>query len=197
MDGAWLARMRWRRRGAWLWPAFVAAIAADAIIAHALPPSGDSQTLVGAAVLACFLNLIAVVLLSWPIGMALRRLRPDLPRIVARDYGGTTAVVAITLVLLLAGLLHRPSIAADQNAMREAIARAEAWIGDRAPPEFRRNVTRVNTYPIEPGNIYRSCVPSDAHRRSYCVVVKVHMPPQQSIRFDGYESNAVFASGAG
>ena len=75
--------------------------------------------------------------------------------------------------------------------------RAVAWIGDRAPAEFRRNVTRVNTYPIEPGSIYRTCAPSDARPRSYCVVVKLRMPVRQSVQFDGYESNATFAAGTG
>ena len=189
--------MRWRRRGAWLWPAFVGATVADGVIGHALPPAGDSQTVMGAALLACFLNLVVVVLLSRPLGAAIRRVRPDLPRIVARDYAGTTAIVMISAVLLLAGVLHRPSITAHRDAMREATARAEAWIGYRAPSEFRRNVMRSNTFQIQPGSIYRTCVPSDIHPRTYCVVVKLNLPVQQSVRFDGYESNAVFGAGTG
>jgi hypothetical protein len=90
MDGAWLHRMRWRRRGAWLWPMFVALTVADAVIGHLLPPAGDSQTLVGAGLLALVLNLIAVILLSRPFGGLLRRFRRDLPSIVARDYAGTS-----------------------------------------------------------------------------------------------------------
>ncbi len=196
MDGAWLARMRWRRRGAWLWPMFIVAMAADAVIGHALPPAGESQTLLGAALLGCFLNLVAVVLLSKPIGAVIRKRRPDFPRIVARDYGGTTAIVAIAAVLLVVGLLHRPSIVAHRRAMQDAIARAQAFIGDRAPAEFRRNVEEVSTFVIQPGSIYRTCVPSDTRPRDYCVVVRVHMPLDQSVVFDGYESNAVFGAGA-
>ena len=47
MDGAWVARARWRRRGAWLWPAFAAFTIADAVIGHELPPAGDAETIVG------------------------------------------------------------------------------------------------------------------------------------------------------
>ena len=55
MDRAWLRRMRWRRRGAWMWPSFVALTLADAVIGRLLPPSGDSQTVLGAGLVAAFL----------------------------------------------------------------------------------------------------------------------------------------------
>ncbi len=110
MDGAWLVRMRWRRRGAWLWPAFVAAVIVDALIGHALPPVGDTQKLFGAALVACFLNLLGIVLLSLPLAALLRRRRPDLPWIVARDYGGTAVVLAITAALLSAGLINHSTV---------------------------------------------------------------------------------------
>ncbi len=197
MDGAWLGRMRWRRRGAWLWPAFAAAIVVDAILGHALPPSGETQTVLAAALAGCVLNLIAVVLLSRPVGVLMRRARPDLPRVVARDYGGTVVVLMITAGLLLAGVLHRPSVLEHKRAMHDAIARAQAWIGARAPAEFRRNVEFVSIFAIEPGNIYRTCVPSEDRTRTYCVIVKTHLPFARSVRFDGYESNSVFAAGAG
>ena len=48
--------------------------------------------------------------------------------------------------------------------------------------------------PIEPGHIFRICVPST--QRHYCVVVKTDLPLQQSVRFAGYELNAVFSQGA-
>jgi hypothetical protein len=197
MDGAWLARMRWRRRGAWLWPAFAAAIVVDAVLGHALPPSGETQTVLAAALAGCVLNLIAVVLLSRPVGMLIRRARPDLPKVVARDYGGTVVVLTVTAVLLLAGVLHRPSVLEHKRAMQDAIVRAQAWIGARAPAEFRRNVEFVSIFAIEPGNIYRTCVPSEDRTRTYCVIVKTRLPFAQSVSFDGYESNSVFAAGAG
>jgi hypothetical protein len=197
MDGAWLARARWRRRGAWQWPAFAAVTLADAVIGHALPASGETQTLLAAALAGLVLNLIAVILLSRPLGAALRRFRPDLPKVVARDYAATLVVVSVGALLLLAGVIHRPSLLEHQRAMRDAIARAQAWIGDRAPAEFRRNVEFVSTLAIEQGSIYRTCVPSDDRTRTYCVIVKTHLPFARSVSFDGYESNAVFSAGTG
>src|SRR5690242_1923100 len=110
MEAAWLARMRWRRRGAWLVPVFAIGIAVDAVIGHALPPTGETQTILAAALIAWFLNLFAVLALALPLGAAIRRARPDMPKVVARDYAGTAAVVMVTFVLLAIGLAHRPSV---------------------------------------------------------------------------------------
>jgi hypothetical protein len=195
MDGA-LARLRWRRRGAWLWPAFAAATGADAVIGHALPPAGESQTLFGAALLGCALNLLAVLLGSRPLGAVLRRAKPALPTFVAKDYGGTVAIAGVAAVILAAGLVHRSTVTSDARIMQDAIVRAQAWIGDHAPDEFRRNIAIVSTYTIEPGGAYRMCVVGREDRRSYCVVVRPKLPFARSVGFAGYEPNSVFAQGA-
>jgi hypothetical protein len=197
MSGAWLARLRWRRRGAWLWPAFAALTVADGLVAHALPPTGDSQSFIGALVIACFANVIAVLVLSRPLGALARRYRPDIPKLVARDYGGRLALLVVTAVVLGVGLLHHPTIVEHRQAMNDAIARAQAWIGARAPAEFRRDVNFVSTFTIEPGQIYRLCVPSDRAARTYCVVVNRQLPFAKSVRFAGYEPNSVFSEGVG
>jgi hypothetical protein len=180
-----------------MWPAFVGLIAVDAVIGHLLPPAGEKQTLVAAALAGLLLNLVGVILLSRPIGALIRRRRPDLPRSVARDYGGTAVVLTVTTVLLVAGLAHRSSITSEQATMRDAIVRAEAFIGDRAPDEFRRNVKLIDTVAIEPGSIYRMCVPGVHGIRTYCVIVNTQLPFARSVRFAGYEPNSSLAAGTG
>ena len=197
MSGAWLARLRWRRRGAWLWPAFAALTIVDGVVGHALPPAGDTQAFLGALLVACVLNLIAVLILSRPLGGLLRRYRTDLPKVVARDYGGRAAILLVTVAILAAGLLHRPTILQHRRSMQDAISRAQAWIGDRAPAEFRRNLEYVSTFTIEPGRIYRTCVPSDRRARTYCVIVNTQLPLATSVKFAGYEPNSVFSEGVG
>jgi hypothetical protein len=201
---AWLTRtralyvrMRWRRTGAWLWPSFVALVVVDAVVGRLLPPAGTTETLIAAGLLGLVLNVIVVVLLSRPLGMLLRRFRPDMPGVVARDYAGTIVIVGVTIVLASVGIAHRPAIAARQRDSGDAIARAQAWIGDRAPDEFRRNLQFVSLLAIQPGSIYRACVASVDGKRSYCVIVNRNLPFQRSVTFSGYEPNSVLAAGAG
>lgn len=195
MERGWLHRVRWRRRGAWLWPAFVATAIADAAVGHLRPVSGDSESVAAAALVGLALNLLAVLLLSRPLGALLRRARGDLPSVVARDYAGTSVVFAVTTVLLVVGLVHHDTIMSDEATMRDATVRAQAWIGDHAPPEFRRNVPRSNTFVIQPGSLYRTCVPGRHGARSYCVIVRTQLPFAHSVSFDGYEPNWAFAQG--
>ena len=189
--------MRWRVTGAWLWPAFVALTVLDGVIGHAIPPAGTTETLFAAMLLGLVINVIAVVLLSRPFGMLFRRVRPDMPGVVARNYGGTAVVLAVTAVLAGVGLAHRPEIQARRRAIDDAIARAQAWIGDRAPDQFRRNLQYVSLLAIEPGTIYRACVPSVDGTRSYCVIVNRELPFPNSVSFSGYEPNSVLDAGAG
>lgn len=195
MEVGWLHRLRWRRRGAWLWPVFVAAVAADAVLGHLRPPTGDTQSLPAGALAGLALNLVAVLFLSRPLGALLRRLRSDLPGVVARNYAGTSAVLGVSLALLAAGLVHHASVVANQDAMRDATLRAEAWIGDRAPAEFRRHAALAETFAIQPGSIYRTCVPGDRVNRAYCVIVKTQLPFARSVSFAGSEPNAIFSQG--
>jgi hypothetical protein len=194
---AWVERVRWRRRGAWLWPAFVALTVADAVVGSELPPVGDTQSLYAAALLGAALNLLGVIVLSWPLSLLIRRVRPDLPKVVARDYAGTALVMAVTVGLLTAGLAHRSTVEAHQSALTEAATRAEAWIGTRAPAQFRRNAASINTFTIQPGRLYRSCAPGAQPSRSYCVIVKIWLPSARSVSFAGTEPNSVFALGVG
>lgn len=174
---------------------FVLAIAVDAVIGHELPPAGESQRLFGAALLACACNLLAVLLCSRPLGAVIRRFKPELPTFVAKDYGGTTALAIVTIALTGAGIAHRSTIDANARMLSDAIARAQAFIGDRAPAQFRHNLALVDTYTIEVGKAYRMCVVSDDHMHSYCVVVRPKLPFARSVTFAGYEPNSVFSQG--
>jgi hypothetical protein len=197
MEGAWFARVRWRRRGAWLWPTFAALTLVDGVIGHLLPPSGEKQTFVAAALLGCAFNLVGVIVLRWPVGSLIRRVRGDLPWEVAKDYAGTAVVTLVSLALVAWGLANRSSVIANRDALRDAVVRAQAWIGDRAPTEFRRDLALISTFTIEAGRVYRSCVPSTDGRRTFCVIVRPRLPTPSSVRFDGYEPNSVFAQGMG
>ena len=116
---------------------------------------------------------------------------------VAGDYAGTGVVLMVSVVLLAWGLVNRASIIADRDALRDAVVRAQAWIGGAAPAEFRRNVGEISTVTIEAGRMYRSCVPSVNGRRTFCVIVRRNLPTASCVRFDGYEPNTAFSQGLG
>jgi hypothetical protein len=178
-----------------MWPAFIAAVIAEAVLGHLLPWSGDSSALAAAGLQALVLNTIGVVALARPLGLVLRRRRRDLPLIVARDYAGTSVVAVIAVLLVLAAVSHHGTIMAHRNAREDAIVRAQAFIGDHAPAEFRGNVQWVSMFTIQSGSLYRACVPSAATGRTYCVIVDTRKPFAHSVNFDGYEPNSVFSSG--
>jgi hypothetical protein len=195
MEATWIARARWRWRGAWLWPAFVATALLDGVIATTRPFVGDRQSLAGGVLAGLVLNLLAVLFCSRGFGFILRRWRTDMPVGVARNYGGAAAVVLVSAGLLAAGLARHSGIVATQHALRDAIVRAVAYIGDHAPQTFRADAQRTDTFTIQAGAIYRTCVPSQDGKHSYCVIVRPHQPSQRSVVFDGYEPNWLFAEG--
>jgi 3-methyladenine DNA glycosylase Mpg len=115
---------------------------------------------------------------------------------VARNYAGAAAVLVVSAGILGIGLLHRSTILDRQRMLDDVVARAEAYIGDRAPAAFRVNAAHTDTFTIQAGSVYRTCVPSSNGRRTYCVIVKPKLPLAQSVVFAGYEPNWLFAEGA-
>jgi hypothetical protein len=195
MDGAWLVRARWRVRGAWMWPAFVVLGVADGIVGHLLPDAGDGQSVFGGVIVALLLNLFAIVVVAWPVAWLLRRAYRDMPWPVARNYGGTGCVMLVTAGFVALGLLHHATVTADRSAIRDAEARAAAYIGARAPAPFRARASHVDTFTIQAGVIYRTCVANRGGTRHYCVVVDESKPLAHSVRPAGSEPNAVLALG--
>ena len=97
MDGErfWPARLRWRLRGAWLWPTFLALTVVNAIVLRELPLAGERgpDGIMPALILAGFMNLVVVAVLAPLAGWLLRRRRRDLPRLIATDYSGHGAAL--------------------------------------------------------------------------------------------------------
>jgi hypothetical protein len=196
MDAAPLVRLRWRLSGAWLWPSFFVLTIADAVVVHDLPVSGDTGlSLVGAWAFAAIVSLLAIALFAGLVGRLVRRLRPDMPRSVARNYGGALVTLVASLAILGAGLLHHPSVAADRTGLAQAVTQAAGYIDERAPAAYRRNLNRLYTLQVQGPIVYRSCVPDNAGDRLYCVIVDLSKPIGKTVTYDGSESNAQFGAG--
>ena len=197
MERVWASRLRWRLRGAWLAPLLVLFTLGDALMLHALPLAGEDIDLFASLLLAGFFNLVAVAAIAPFAGIALRRLRPDLPQFVARNYAGAALVVLVAAALLTGGLLHHATVDRDRAALAVAHARGIAWIGAQAPAEFRNHIARADTIAIVAGSVYRTCAPGARPDRAWCVIVNARARFPHGIRFGGGEPNARFQAGRG
>src|SRR4051812_49886850 len=89
-EGVRWTRLRWRLRGATMWPAFVVGVIVDAALVHALPIAGETAPeAFGAILLAFFFNLVAVAIRPPPAGRWPRRRGPRVPKAGAAERGGT------------------------------------------------------------------------------------------------------------
>lgn len=175
-----------------MWPAFVVLTAVDALVLHLLPIAGERIEPVGGAVLAGFLNLVAIAVLAPLTGLLLRRRRRDLPRVVATDYAGTALLGAVTATLVVGGLLHRPALAEQRRDFALQAVAARDYLTRHAPPAYHRNLAAADTVTLGP-DLYRTCVPGNDPERALCVFVSTDQSPP-GVRLDGNrETNASFA----
>src|SRR3954447_6290737 len=94
-EALWQTRLRWRLRGAMLWPAFMAAVVIEAVLLDRLPVSGaDGPGLFAALLLAGFANLFVVAVAAPLAGRWLRRRRPGMTPVIATDRAGEVLVAA-------------------------------------------------------------------------------------------------------
>jgi hypothetical protein len=196
MERVWTARLRWRLRGAVLAPLLVVVVVGEAVLLSRLPIADEGPDLVGGLLLAGFFNLIAVAVIAPFAGMALRRVRPDLPPFVARDRAGVALVLLLAAGLAVGGLLHHHALTRDHRLAADAVARGRAWIGarDDIPATFRRHVALTDVVPVQAGRIYRVCVNDVANAdRAWCVMVDEAAAYPAGVRFAGTEPNRLFA----
>jgi hypothetical protein len=190
VESLWRSRLRWRWRGALQWPAFVVLCVLDALLLGLLPIAGDEGTdFVPAFLLAMFFNLIAVAIVGPGAAMLLRRRRRDLPKVVAQDYTGTAALLAVTLALLAGGLVHRPALREAERDLAAQAAAARDYARARAPEPFREHADLLTTLKLE-DELYRSCVPGDDPKRWFCMYVSTESSPPGVTEDRNRESNA-------
>ena len=151
-------RLRWRLRGAWQWPTFALLTVLDALLVAWLPFQGEGGDAIGAVLIVGFFNLLAVAVVAPFLGMALRRRRPDLPLVIARDYAGTALLVTIFLALLVGGLLHRGPRVDQQNARAAGETAVRDWLAREEPafaPITARGHARARARPLPRLRLHR------------------------------------------
>jgi hypothetical protein len=182
----WLRRLRWRMRGAWLWPAFLGLTVIDGVLITALPPYGWTPPgIVGGLLLAGFANLLLLAVVAPPAGILLRKRRRDLPRPIAFDYAGTALFCALTVTLVIAGIAHAPAVAAREDDAEALSAAVHSYVMQEAP-EWADGLERIEIREYAP-EVFRACVPGPDPRKALCLVVDTDRRPARVTRDDSMQ----------
>ena len=181
VERLWPARLRWRMRGAWLWPAFFVAHAGrrDPDLACCRPTRARRPGWSAALLLAGFANLFLVAVVAPLAGGRLRRRRPDLPRLIAADYAGTALLGALAAAILVAGLAAPPG---GRRPTATTTARcstpSRGYVRDRGDRVARRACRGVDARELRRRTVYRVCVPGRDPRRWLCLIVDTDRAPR-------------------
>jgi hypothetical protein len=189
-------RLRWRLRGAWLWPTFVVATVLEMALLHWLPVQGDATGWVAALLVAGCLNVIAVALVGGVGGIVLRRRRGDMPRVVADNYAGTAVLGIVAAGLLVAGVLHRPTVVHRRAAFGVQSLAVRRWVDAHGDAFARAHVAQSDSLLLDE-DLFRTCVPGRDPKRWLCLVVSTVRSPPVVKRDLSSEPNALFNARGG
>ena len=198
----WVARARWRLRGAMQWPAFVVLTVVDGLVLYRLSPVGfEFKDPVAPIILAAFGNLFLIAAVAPWLAKRLAARRPapllDTEREVLGDRVGTT-VLALGLVgVVAAGLGNREVVVSETQATERNAAAVRDFIQRTRNPELLRNLETANTVKLSEG-YFRTCVARDDRRRYFCLFVDTNKKPAEVVRDRSTEANSkLFPRGSG
>jgi 4-amino-4-deoxy-L-arabinose transferase-like glycosyltransferase len=175
-------RLRWRMRGAWMWPTFGVVTLAEGILLSALPPYAEGPGgVVPGVLLAGFANLVAVAVVAPLAGRRVRRRHPDLPRAIANDYAGTALIWIVAVGFLVAGLAHRPAMRETERDRGALFAAVHTYVSAQAP-DHEAFLSQADSIRLAE-DFYRACVPGP-DGRPLCLFVETDQSPA-GIRRDG------------
>jgi hypothetical protein len=176
-EALWRSRLRWRLRGAMLWPTFGVAVVLDTVLLRVLPIAGEGRPgVVGAFLLAVFFNLVTVAVVAPLAGSRVRKRRPGTPKVVADDQAGTVLLAVLAAGLLALGLVHRPALVAEEGDFEAQSQAVRDYVLASGPAEYRGNVDRADTWRQGP-DLFRTCVPGADPRRALCLIVTTDQSP--------------------
>jgi hypothetical protein len=164
----WPARIRWRLRGAWMWPSFIAATLVDGILLNKLPPIREGYDLIAGILIATFVNLVLIGAIGPWLARRIWKRRPAAepgapPRAqleVLSDRIGTALLVASVVGLLAAGLAARPVVVAETEEKERAAEELYRFVAAHGTEELRRNVEASDMSRLAAG-YFRACIPHD------------------------------------
>jgi hypothetical protein len=188
-------RLRWRFRGAWMWPVFTVVTLGEGILLWRLPPVGTGLNLVEGVLLATFGNLVLVAAVGpWLARRLAARQRPapdQAQREVMKDRVSTGLLVACVFGCLASGLAARPTVVVETEAREENAEAVRDYVLRSGSDELIRNIETANT--VRLGEEYfRTCIARDDRERFFCLFVDTEPSPPRVVRDPSAESNSVY-----
>ena len=189
--------MRWRLRGAWMWPAFVAVTIADGLILHWLPPIRTGVDVIPGILLATFGNLLIVGAIAPWLARRIHARRPAAdppapPEVtveVTTDRIGTGLLVASVFAVLAAGLAARPTVVVETEDREEAATAIRTHVRRSGDLQLVRNEEASDTIRLADG-YFRTCIPRDDRRLWSCFFVDANREPARVVRDRSAEPNS-------
>ena len=182
----WARRMRWRLRGATVWPAFVVATLLDGLILDLLPPVATTGlNYLEGVLIATFGNLFLVGALAPFLSKRLAQRRqvapaggspPVIEAELLRDRVGTALLAAGVVASLASGLANRPLIVSETEASEENAEVVRDYVNHSGDEELRRNIETANTIRLGEG-YFRTCIARDDRSRFVCLLVDTEKEP--------------------
>jgi hypothetical protein len=193
----WPARLRWRLRGATMWPAFVLLTLVDGVLLNVLPPVRTGVDLIPGVLVATFGNLFLIGALAPWLARRLRARQapPSAPPQAAlellTDRIGTALLLAGLFGVLAAGLATRPLVVSETENTEENARAVRGWVYDSDDEELIRNLETANTIRLSDGS-FRTCIARDDRRRRVCLFVDPTVEPTRVIRDRSQQPNSLF-----
>jgi hypothetical protein len=190
----WPARLRWRLRGAWMWPTFVLVTLIDGVVLHQLPPvrlglTREGMTLPFGIIVATFGNLVLIGAAAPWLARRLAAREPGPPgvpahirREVVQDRVGTTLLVLGLVGVIAAGLGSREVVISETKATEANANVVKRYVERSGNPELIRNLETANTMKLGEG-YFRTCIARDDRRSAFCLLVDTKRHPA-SVRVD-------------
>jgi hypothetical protein len=175
----WTRRLRWRLRGALMWPAFALLTVGDGLLLHYLPPNRAGVRIIPGLIIASFANLFLIGAVA---PFLARRLvqrerhahryegREPLPPEVVLDRSATALLVVAAIGLAAAGLGNRPVIVSETKATEENAKLVEQYVNVHGSAEVKANLQTANTKRLAEG-YFRTCINLNDRSRAYCMFV--------------------------